>query len=133
MNFQCPGGIQITIYKSLYCVLIENLNKSLALMRKIANEVEPLLPEDLLKTLNSMRGHKWPGATRNICMQYNQDECEFYHLHKQTNNFNNNRIKIHVCAICVNLFNIGMAHPSHSCPTLGMIDKQIESNNAMQQ
>ena len=59
----------------------------------------------------------------------NKIQSEFYHLHKQSNNINNNKIKIHVCAICVNLFNIGMAHPSHSCPTLGMIDKQIEGNN----
>ena len=70
----------------------ENLNKSLALMQKIANEVEPYISEDLLKTINCMRGNKWPGSTRNICTLYNQDECDFYHLH--LNNFNDNEIKV---------------------------------------
>ena len=104
----------------------DDLRNCLRIIFKIHSEIANHIPVDIQESLSNMRGGKWSTGTRNICLEYNLENCtgNFSHFHR-----GDKTAKLHICLICLKLYDVGMCHAAHSCPTLSLVDKKIEESH----
>ena len=104
----------------------DDTKNALKIITKITEDVMPLIPATIKESLANMRGNKWTTGTRQICLEYNLDNCtmNFSHFNKGDRCF-----KLHLCIFCIKFFEIGMYHACHGCPTLSIIGENVMQVN----
>ena len=117
-NFEASIIRRLSIYNPT------ELDNSLRVLNKIKNEIEPLIPDNIKNTIGGLRGSKFNSGTRLLCLEYNSDSCtitqNIYHF-----NAKEKCTKLHLCVLCVKLYEVGMCHAAITCPTIKLIDKNI--------
>ena len=106
-----------------------DIKNTLKMLTKITADVKPQIPHGIIESITAMRGQKWPQGTRMVCLDFNAEGCTKNFAHYD----NNEKItKLHICGVCVKLFDIGLSHSALNCATLQIVDKRLEEQNQMQ-
>ena len=108
----------------------EDVKNSLKIITMIAADVKKQIPKSVTDAMEAMRGNRWPSGLRQVCIIYNTEGCPLHFTHFIKGE---KSAKMHLCAVCLINFEVGMSHPAHSCPVLQIIDKDINDMNMKMQ
>ena len=105
----------------------QNPKKIIDTIHKIVEEAETDLSPEIKNFMLEMSGNAWPMQVTS-CLDFNTGGCikTFCHAEKSRNRQNEEFFRLHICCICLKLFNIAIFHQGFDCQTLRLIDERAE-------
>lgn len=106
----------------------KNPKKILETIRKIASEAEISLSPEIKNLMLEISQKAWPTGVTS-CLDFNCGSCikAFSHTERSRTKQNEEFLRLHVCAICMELFKVAIFHQGIDCQTLRLIDEKLET------
>ena len=86
------------------------------------------------EAFSALHGRRWPTSELTSCIEYNADLCARSFFHECYSTRAKKTINVlHVCYLCLKMYNIGAFHQITECPLLKNLDdnkrKQVQLNH----